>query len=159
MRSAGGYVSKEESPFGIKAFVLADSATGYLYGLRLYFGKETDILSDSQLLQTTRTVFTLTQPLEGLHHHVNTDRFYSSPELASELEQRGLAFTGTVQVNRRGMPHAIKSGGKLHRGTVRAYRLGKMMAFQWQDRRPITMLSTTGSCNVVQVRSKRGQLK
>ena len=93
------YMRAKPHPFRIKAFVLADSATGYLHGLRLYFGKEMDICTDPQL-QTTCTVLTLTQPLEGLHHHVITDWFYSSPELGTELEKRGLAFTGNAQVNR-----------------------------------------------------------
>ena len=115
--------------------------------------------TSSQIRIFSRLVLTLTQPLEGLHHHIITDRFYSSPELASELEKRGLAFTGTVQVNRRGMPQAIKGGRKLSRGTVQAYRSGKMMALQWQDKRPITMLSTTESCNMVQVKTRRGQMK
>ena len=33
------------------------------------------------------------------------------------------------------------------------------MALQWQDKRTITVLSTTESCNIVQVRTHRGQLK
>ena len=149
------------SPFGIKAFVLADSKTGYVYRLRLYFGGETDLLVDPSLLQTTRIVLTLAQPLEGLGHHIITDRFYTSPELAMALEQRGLPFTGTAQVNRRGMPQAIKCAGRtrLQQGSVHAYRAGKTMAIQWQDKRIITILSTTEYCNIVQVRTHRGQLK
>ena len=97
-----------------------------MYRVRLYFGSETDLIEEPGLLQTTRTVLTLTQPLEGLGHHVITDRFYNSPELAMELERRGLAFTGTAQVNRRGMPLAIKYPGrrKLPKGSVRAYVTG-----------------------------------
>ena len=120
------YIRGKPHPYGIKAFILADSRTGYAYRLRLYFGKETDIIQDPSLLHTTRTVLTLTEPLQGLHHHIITDRFYSSPELAMELECMGLPFTGTVQVNRRGMPLAVKVGDRqLQRGAVRAYRAGK----------------------------------
>ena len=117
------------------------------------------MLQDPNLLQTTQIVLTLAHPLQGHNHHIITDRFYSSPELASELDKRGLAFTGTVQVNRRGMPQAIKGGGKMRHGCVRAYRCGKLMALQWLDKRPITMLSTTESCKMVQVQTRRGQTK
>ena len=103
------YMRGKPDPYGIKAFVLADSETGYVYRLRLYFGKETDIIQDSSLAHTTRVILTLVEPLQGLGYHVITDRFYSSPELAKQLEQRGLICTGTVQVNRRGMPLAVKS--------------------------------------------------
>ena len=43
-------------------------------------------MQDPSLLQTTRIVLTLTEPLKDLRHHVITDRFYCSPELAMELE-------------------------------------------------------------------------
>ena len=76
------YVRGKPHPYGIKAFVLADSGTGYVYRLRLYFGKEADLVQDPSLLQTTRIVLTLTEPLQDLRHHVITDRFYSSPEVA-----------------------------------------------------------------------------
>lgn len=121
----------------------------------------TDIIQDPSLLHTTRVVLTLVEPLHGLAHHVITDRFYSSPELASELEQRGLAFTGTVQVNRRGMPLAVKSttDRQLQRGSLRAYRAGKIMVLQWKDKRIITVLTTSGTCNIIEVQTHRGQRK
>ena len=64
------YLRGKPHPFGIKAFVLADSETGYLHGVRFYFGKETDILPNPNLLKTTRIVLTLTQPLEGMSHYI-----------------------------------------------------------------------------------------
>lgn len=108
------YIRGKPHPYGIKVFILADSNTGYVYQLRIYFGKETDLMQDSSLLHTTHVVLTLVEPLQGLGHHVITDRFYSSPELAKELEQRGLVFTGTVQVNCRGMPLAVNSTTDSH---------------------------------------------
>ena len=124
--------SGKSHPFGIKDFVLADSKTGYMCWLRIYFGTETDLVIDPTLLQTTRIVLILSQPYEGLGHHIFTDRFYTSPDLAMELQRRGLAFTGMAQTNRRGMPQAIKCSEKrgMVRGSVRAYRIRKAMAMQ-----------------------------
>ena len=78
-----------------------------------------------------------------------------------ELEKRGLVFTGTVQINRHGMPLAVKSTSdrQLQRGEVKAYRAGKAMVMQWKDKRVITLLTTSGTCNVVNVRTHRGQQK
>lgn len=73
------YIRGKPHPYGIKVFVLTNSKTGYVYRLRIYFGKETDLMQDSSLLHTTRVVLTLVEPLQGLSHHVITDRFYSSP--------------------------------------------------------------------------------
>ena len=98
------YIRGKPHPFGIKAFVLADSKTGYVYRLRLYCGRETDLIHDTSLLHTTRTVLTLVQPLEGRGHHVITDRFYSSPQLALELARRGLLFMAQFRQTERECP-------------------------------------------------------
>ena len=76
--------------------------------LRIYFGTETDLVFDPTILQNTRIVLTLCEPYEGLGHHIFTERFYTSPELAMELERCGLPFTEMAQTNRRGMSLAIK---------------------------------------------------
>ena len=151
------YIRGRPHPFGIKAFVLADSNTGYVYQLRLYFGGETDLLVDPSLLQTTGTVLTLTQPLEGLGHHVLT---VSIHPLSWQWSWNVGVWLSLVQPKSTD-GQAIKSAGKnrLQRGSVRAYRAGKTMALQWQDKRTITVISTTESCNIVQVRTHRGQLK
>ena len=147
-------------PYGIKAFVLADSQTGYVHCLRLCFETKTDIMKDPSLLYTTQMVLTLIELLQGLGHHVIADRFYSSLELASELKQRGLAFTSTVQANRRGRLLAVKSttDRQLQRG-VRAYRAGKIMVLQLKDKRIIAVLTTSGICNIIEVQTYRGQRK
>ena len=138
------YIKGNPHPFGMKAFVLADSETGYLHGVRLYFGSETDILSDLNLLQTCRVVLTVTQPLERLHH-VITDRFYLSPELSSKLEGTGFHWHRASQRSRVG-------GNRVVGQSEGIYRSGKMMALQWQDKRPITMLNPA-----IWSRSRRGE--
>ena len=155
------YIRGKPHPYGIKVYVLSDSKTGYVYRLRIYFGKQTELIQIPSLSHSTRVVLTLVEPLHRLGYHVITDRFYSSPELAMELEQRGLAFTGTVQVNRRGMPLAVKStlDRQMQRGEVKAYRAGKPLVVQWKDKRIITVLTTSGSCNVIDVQTHRGEHK
>ena len=155
------YMRGKPHPFGIKAFVLADSVTGYLHQVRLYFGKDTALMTDSALLQTTRIVLTLASPLADKGYHLYCDRFYTSPELATALTDIGIKLTGTVQVNRRGMPAAFKTAvrPKPPRGSLQAYRSGAVMALQWQDKRAVTMLSTAHSCAQIEVRTRRGQRK
>ena len=63
------YIRGKPHPYGIKAFVFADSATGYVQRRKVYFSVETDFLSDSSLLYITQVVLTLTQLLEGLGYH------------------------------------------------------------------------------------------
>ena len=55
-----------------------------------------------------------------------TDRFYTSPEVATELLQISTSITGTVQTNRRNMPAAVV-GAKQKRGDVATYRKGPLV--------------------------------
>ena len=42
---------------------------------------------------------------------------------------------------------------------MRAYRAGKIMVLQWKDKRIITVLKTSGPCNIIKVHTHRGQRK
>ena len=85
---------------GIKAYALAESGSGYMYNLLIYYGKETILTAPSSLNQTTRVVLTLATPILDKGYDIYTDRFYTSPELAEELLKHTTTITGTVQSNR-----------------------------------------------------------
>ena len=92
------YLKGKRNPWGIKAFVLADSVTGYLYKVRFYFGKDTQ-LERPELPHTARVLLTL---VNGLHHkgyYLYVDHFYSSPLVAIELKKVGITLTGKVHYN------------------------------------------------------------
>lgn len=46
----------------------------------------------------------LTHDLIGLHHVVNCDNSFTSPELLLSLLRDGILVQGTVRSNRKGMP-------------------------------------------------------
>lgn len=75
------YLKGKPHPWGIKAFVLADSKTAYLYNLAIYYGRDTDLIRPD-LPHTDRAVLTLTEGLQHEGHDLYVDRFYSSPLLA-----------------------------------------------------------------------------
>ncbi len=54
--------------WGIKAFVLAGSKSGYMYHLRLYLGSETDLLDSPGYNHTESVVLTLLDGLLGKGH-------------------------------------------------------------------------------------------
>ncbi len=58
------YRKGKPNHWGIKAFVLADSVSGYLYKVQMYFGKDTQLVSP-ELPHTVRVLKTL---VEGLHN-------------------------------------------------------------------------------------------
>lgn len=86
-------------------------------------------------------VMSLLEGLEGKGHHVFTDNYYSSPALFAELREKGFGACGTVRVNRRGIPAAMKQ--PMGKGEVAtAWVDESMMALKWVDKRPVSMLST-----------------
>ena len=62
------YIRGKPQPWGIKAYVLSESRTGYMYNLVIYYGKETQLMTKQGLNHTTNVVLTLMEPLKGLGH-------------------------------------------------------------------------------------------
>ena len=147
------YLKGKPNPWGIKAFVLADSKTGYMHRVCIYYGKETQLI-DSDLPHTVKVVMTLVEPFHNKGYDLYLDRFYGSPLLATELSKVGITVTGTIQSNRKGLPTEITRKRKDPVGTVCAYRSGKMLALSWVDKRKVLMLSTKHSNAVGPVRSR-----
>ena len=132
--------------------MLADSKTGYLNRVRIYYGKETQLL-DSTLPHTVKVVMTLVEPFHHQGYDLYLDRFYGSPLLSTELSKVGITITGTVQANRRGLPKEVMAKQE-PRGTVRAARSGNMVALSWFGKRKVLMLFTKHSTAMVQVRTR-----
>ncbi len=171
------YNPKKPVKSGVKAFVLADSSNGYIFSFKLYLGKTTTN-ENSALLKTTKVVKDLCQTINdrkmqpSVWHHVYTDRYYTSPELANELKAMNFLLTGTVMTNRKGLPTEFSKARtnkkvspttikknvtlctvrlqkskltnvkKMKKGEIRGFRHRELMALQWMDKRIVTMLST-----------------
>lgn len=148
------YVKGKPQPWGIKAYVLSESTSGYMYNLLVYYGKETQLITTRNLNHTTKVVLTLVSPLANKGYDLYTDRFYTSPEIASELLQIDTTLTGTVMTNKRNMPAAVKCAKKHKKGDVATYRKGSMVVMQWTDKRTLTTLSTKYGNTMVSVASR-----
>lgn len=141
------YNPNKPTKFGLKVFALSDSANGYLYNFIPYMGKTNN---DTSLLKTTLIVKTLCSALikdvnaPPSGYHIYTDRYYTSPELASELSHMNMVTTGTVMPSRKGMPEMLKTCNvkKMKKGDLKSFRKNETVALAWKDKRVVTMLST-----------------
>ncbi len=97
----------------------------------VYYGRETLLIDRPELTHTSRVVLTLCDPLSHKGYNLYTDRFSI---LAHKLDKVGITLTGTVQINRKGLPAAIASKKKQSKGTVCA-----LMVLQWMDKKKISM--------------------
>ena len=80
------YMRGKPHPWGIKAYVLADSVTAYLYKVCIYLGKQTELVKP-ELPHTIRVVLTLLETLDNKGYDLYVDKFYNSPALAMELSK------------------------------------------------------------------------
>ena len=147
------YIRGKPQPWGIKAYVLSGSQTGYMYNLVIYYGKETQLHARPGLNQTTNVVLTLMDPLAHLGYDLYTDRYYTSPILASELLRMDTTLTGSVMCNRKDMPVAVKTR-KQKKGEVDTYQKGSIVVVQWTDKRTFTALTTKHDNTMVSIPSK-----
>ena len=152
------YLKGKPNPWGIKAFALADSKSGYMYKICIYYGKETQLIDQPELPHTCRVVMTLAEGMHDKGYDLYVDRFYNSPLLAVELGKAGITVTGTVQSNRKGLPESFRSKKKEPRGTLTGYRADDMLAFYWVDKRKVYMISTKHQLSMVDVPARYVQL-
>jgi hypothetical protein len=95
------YNPKEPKKWGIRLFVLAESDTGYVHSIIPNYGKlmgNERNLPYSEKLFISRIVLSLMDRLclsvSGTNdYHLFTDRYYSSFELAQELDNRKWKYT------------------------------------------------------------------
>ena len=148
------YLPKKPHKWGMKAWVLADSATGYTWGWKLYTGKEGDQrgcgLADRVVLDLVDDV-----RLQGKGFVVVTDNFYSSPSLFRELRRRGYGACGTAHRNRKGLPPAIRDA-PLRRGEVISSVDDSILTLKWKDKRDVIMLSTYHDSSTI-MKSRRSR--
>ena len=147
------YLPNKPTKFGIKVWVIAEAKTGYVLGFQIYTGASQD---DQSKGLAYRIVMDLIEPFVGKDHSLYTDNFYTSPCLYLDLLQKKVYGTGTVRVNRKGFPDALKVDKKsskniLQIGEYRFAQHGELTAVLWHDRRDVYVLSTAHNHSVTQV--------
>jgi len=122
--------------YGIKLFMLCDSASGYCKKFDVYVGS--DERNVGNLGKTGKTVLNLLQGLENTHHRVYMDNFYTSPILFLAMKNIGLYGCGTVR-NREGFPmNELKAVQTRQRCDIAWLSWnGSMLALKWKDRKEI----------------------
>lgn len=136
------YMPKKPHKWGMKAWVLADAANGYVWNWKLYTGKEDDSLPSSLGL-AHRVVLDLLDDdrLTNKGYHVYMKNFYTSPALFRDLREKQFEACGTIRYNRAGIPEDIRSA-KLKKGESHFSRDDSLLYMKWKDKRDVLMLST-----------------
>ena len=126
--------------YGIKVYMLSDSTNGYVSKFKLYTGKSQ--VGPSVYGATYDLVMDLLRGLFLKGYSLYCDNYYSSPQLFWDLYELGTTATGTVRVNRRGIPQGLKDKKLNNRGDNAVMNNGPLECLKFQDGKPVYMLST-----------------
>lgn len=144
------YLPKKPTKWGIKAWVLSESSTGYVNNFDIYTGRTPGQPATHDLGK--RVVLKLTESLTDKGYIVFMDSFFSSPSLYNRLESVGTGACGTVNSNRRDLPPDIKPRNlTLKEGDHPKFLCiegGHLVVVAWYDKRRITAISTISDCSV-----------
>lgn len=124
--------NKHHVRFGIKVWCLCEAQTGYTVIFEVFRGT-----SDRQVSEGGAThdlVMQLLTQVDLLHwgHHLGLDNYFTSPKLFLDLWQKQTTATGTVHINRKGLPwQAVRE--KLVNHQVSERRKGPMICVAYRD--------------------------
>ena len=93
--------------------------------------------AEQHLTATHSTVTSLTKAVEGFGHKLYMDRFFSSPDLYYDLEQKKKFVVGQLDH----MPKDLRpKTQRLKRGDIRVRTRGDLSAVIWKDKRDARLL-------------------
>ncbi|KAG8240777.1 zinc finger protein [Homalodisca vitripennis] len=106
------YLPKKHHRFGIKLWVLCDAVTHYCVHFFVYKGAKN---TDRQHVRETGLAYNVVMKLLDVAgclykgFHIFVDNFFTSVRLAKALYTKCTHLTGTIRMNRKGVPQEIKT--------------------------------------------------
>ena len=147
------YMPQKPHKWGLKAWALCESKSGYAYNWGLYTGRKA---GGVEVGLAHAVVMEMCRPILENRHHVYMDNFFSSPDLFENLATKNTGACGTLRINRRGTPNIIKAA-KMKKGDPPVIcRDGRFAFITWQDKKQVTLLTSVHNTQTIQktVRAK-----
>ena len=146
------YNPSKPNKYHLKFFCLNDGATGYLYALYPYPGKDFDRLGEGW----SATAWPIKKLCDDYVLNRNrvcaTDNWYSSFEVIKYLKDHKTEHVGTIKTNRKGLPtdrlfkQSDMNKAATPRGSYRCFKktIGNQTYYvtDWLDNKPVHMVST-----------------
>lgn len=141
------YLPNKPDKFGMKVYIASESKSGYVCDFNVYTGADFDPdpnaeVGEVQLGHSYGVVMGLLRRSNLLNkgYCLYVDNYYTSPTLFDRLSAENTMAVGTVRLNRREVPVALKT--KTKKGDVIYRQLDNLLAMKWMDKREVSMLST-----------------
>jgi len=104
------YMLKKPAKYGIKIFMLCDSANKYMSNAVIYSGKDPSGSITKNI--SSNIVLELSEIIKNTGRNITTDNWFTSVKLAEELLQRKLTLVGTIKKNKPEIPVEFKESPK-----------------------------------------------
>lgn len=129
------------NPWGIKVWCTADPRSGYMLDFSVYLGR---VEAPTPHGMGHHVIMKMADRFLGHAHHIFFDNFFSSVQLAQDLEKKKTYMCSTIRLNRKGWPKALNAATakKMKVGDVQFLQDGNMVATLWKDKRAVAVLST-----------------
>ena len=124
------YILSKRARYGIKAYVLAESETGYVYDHHIYTGEEQQNAILVGLSITENFLLSLMRSILDVGYKLYIDNYYNSPSLTQWLLVFKTHVCGTLRSNRKGVPKMVQkttANKKLKKGQFVFYSNEKSM--------------------------------
>lgn len=99
------YMPKKPAKYGLKIFIICDSANSYMYNAEVYLGKQPNQPRNANLGQNI--VERLTTSLRHSGRNITCDNWFTSFGLADNLFSRKLTIVGTIKSNKKEIPKSF----------------------------------------------------
>jgi len=145
------YIKRKPHKWGIKVFLLCDSASAYCLKSTIFSGKDSNAKIET-------LVKDLLEPYKNKGHILYVDNFYTTISLMKELKEIQTGCTGTFQSKRIG-DRAISKGLEIKKGETRFYTHSQsedILLCLYRDRKLVKVLS---NCASLQISTKQIEKK
>lgn len=148
------YIKNKRHKYGIKLYMLTEP-NGLVIKFAVYAGA-TDILAGEG--HTQKVVLHLMEERLERGHSIYADNFYNSPELTKTLLEKKTYITGTLRVDRIGVPKDL-GRMKLKVGETTAMYHEGIMVGKWRDKREVLYISSQYENVLEETVNRRGVTK
>lgn len=132
------FIKGKPTRWGIKAFMLASSATGYVYQLKIYTGKGEQTSNIKDLVEG------MVEGLNNSCHILYLDNFYTSTALLQSLRTKGIRCSGTLKMSRIKNKEIGESFKKMKKGQIKFFTNDPdydLTLTLWKDKNQVIFLS------------------
>ena len=136
------YMPAKPTKYGIKVWMAADAANGYVLNFEVYEGSQEGNLLIHGL--GYNVVMKMARPFLNRKHHLFFDNFFSTPRLFEHLLDQGTYACTTIRSNRKELPRCAKKKLKQPGELIREQK-GNLLFTKWHDKRDINFLSSNVS--------------